>query len=80
MNQDFWKELKLTEPRITKEDHSVVCKWQHDHKTIEVFFHSDNTIFYLKTWGPHIFYEMEDGVLLNVDEFLVLWKWLNEKD
>ena len=56
------------------EDGEIVIEWWNGVRKLTIYVGADQSTF-LKSWGPHIVDEMEDGVLAQTWEPL-LWVWL----
>jgi hypothetical protein len=58
------------------EDGEVALEWWNGIRKLTVYVGRDQSI-YVKSWGPHLIDEMEDGVL--PDSWIsLLWSWLFE--
>lgn len=58
----------------SSEDGEVIFEWWNGVRKLTIYIGPEQTTF-LKSWGPHIVNDMEDGVLTqNWDP--VLWDWL----
>jgi hypothetical protein len=56
------------------EDGEIVFEWWNGARKLTIYVGSESSTF-LKSWGPHVVNEMEDGVLIqNWDPSL--WMWL----
>jgi hypothetical protein len=56
------------------EDGEIVLEWWHGIKRLTVYV-GPHQSSYVKSWGPHLVNEMEDG-LLPEDWVVSLWAWL----
>jgi hypothetical protein len=70
--------LTWKHPHISVEDEQTIALewWGHD-KVLTLFVSSDKVEF-LKTWGPHLWNEMDEGENPSSDQLIALWQWLNE--
>ncbi len=65
-------------PHITANEEGIVAfAWAKKPKRLSLFISKDE-VWYMKAWGPNILEEMSDGVLTTSEEYLAVWKWLQE--
>ena len=58
-------------------DHEIVLEWWNKKKKLTIYVCED-TIDYIKVWGPDMVSEMADGTLhLDDGEVVDLWDWLD---
>jgi hypothetical protein len=57
------------------EDGEVLFEWWRSDKKLTLFVRPDG-IDYLRTWGPNVHSDMDDGVLSS-DTFPSLWAWFS---
>ncbi len=60
---------------MTFHDEYVLEYW-HNKRKIAIYFEKDDSIFFIKVWGPDILNEMSDGFVATEEDTLELWKWL----
>ena len=58
----------------TSEDGEIALEWWNGVRKLTIYVGAEQSTF-LKSWGPHIVNEMEDGVLAQTWDPL-LWVWL----
>lgn len=79
--QQMYSDVNLTtkqwqEPHVTaSEDGDVLLEWWNGDKGLSIYI-SENSVSYLKDWGPNIAEEMEDGVVASSEKQRQLWHWL----
>lgn len=56
---------------------NVVLEWWRGERQLSIFI-TPGTVEYLKSWGVHIFSEMEDGDIGNAAQCRALWNWLRQ--
>ncbi len=62
-------------PHISSsEDGEIVFEWWHGNRKLTIYA-GPHELTYLKSWGPHIVSEMEDGVIPS-NGITPLWGWL----
>ncbi len=60
------------------EDNEVVIEKWNNNFELTLYITIDR-IDYLKSWGPNIDNDMEDGTIENNNDLLDLFKWLDSK-
>lgn len=64
-------------PHISaSEDGEITFEWWKEDRKITLYF-SEESIEYVKVWGPNIQTEMDTGQVGLADDFRALWTWLN---
>lgn len=64
-------------PHISSsEDGEIVFEWWHVNRKLTIYV-GPQELTYLKSWGPHVVHDMEDGALPE-DGISSLWTWLSE--
>lgn len=64
-------------PHISSsEDGEVVFEWWNGNRKLTIYA-GPQELTYLKSWGPHVVHDMEDGALPE-DGICSLWTWLSE--
>jgi hypothetical protein len=58
----------------SSEDGEIVLEWWNGIRKLTIYVGPDQST-YIKSWGPHLLDEMEDGVL-PADWIPLLWTWL----
>jgi hypothetical protein len=75
----FAKERDARAPHVSASaSGEIVFEWwaARGEKTLSIYF-SDGGASYLRSWGPAIENDMEDGELLTLEQARELWAWLN---
>jgi hypothetical protein len=79
--EEMYNDVHLTskqwkEPHIAaSEDGDVLLEWWNGNKGLSVYI-SEESVTYIKDWGPNILHEMEDGVVSSPAMRRQLWHWL----
>lgn len=67
-------------PHITPSDSGeVVFEWWKGGRKITLYFGED-TVVYIKVWGPNIDSQMDSGELKSSEGFHKLWNWLGARE
>lgn len=62
-------------PHISaSESGEIVFEWWNANRKLTVYV-ALHQVTYIKSWGPHILNDMEDGVLQH-ENFPLIWSWL----
>ncbi len=68
--------LPWLQPHVTSSaEGEVVLQWWNDPKRLTIYF-SAHEATYIKSWGPDIVTEMEDGDAASATSRADLWSWL----
>jgi hypothetical protein len=68
--------LPWLQPNVTASaEGEVVLQWWNDPKRLTVYLSAHEATF-IKSWGPNIETEMEDGSAASATSRLRLWEWL----
>jgi hypothetical protein len=54
----------------------IVLEWWHKERDITIFIRKNKSITFLKTWGTHIYDDMQEGIIFNMDDIKTLSEWL----
>ena len=79
--EDAYRQSEAAEgwqiPHISSsEDGEIVFEWWHGNRKLTVYA-GPQELTYLKSWGPHVVNDMDDGALPD-DGISSLWTWLFE--
>ena len=67
------------EPHVTPtHDRGLLFEWWSGERKLSWIFEQGKR-FYLRSWGPDILAEMDDGPIENLSEVALLLKWLSER-
>jgi hypothetical protein len=68
--------LPWLQPHVTSSaEGEIVLQWWNDPKRLTIYF-SAHEVTYIKSWGPDIETEMEDGDAASATSRARLWEWL----
>lgn len=70
--QTYWQRPHIS----ANEDGEIVFEWWNADRKLTVYIGRDQ-LHYIKSWGPDVMNEMEDGALPE-DKMPLLWEWLFE--
>ena len=65
-----WKE-----PHITIQNGETVLEWWNEELKLTIYLELE--LYFLKSCGPDMFLDMEDGLLNDKSSMIDVWKWLN---
>jgi hypothetical protein len=54
----------------------ITLEWWYKNRDVTIFIREDMTITFLKSWGTHIYEEMEEGLIFSMDDVRSLSEWL----
>jgi hypothetical protein len=73
LNSLSWKD-----PHVSLDvDNEIVFEWWNKERKITIYI-EEYKITFIKVWGENVHHDMKDGPIDFADDFLNLWKWLNE--
>jgi hypothetical protein len=72
---EHWKLANEVHTSLLEDESCLMLEWWRGRRKLS-FYVSYNGYEYLKSWGPRISEDMEDGKIEGPDHVKALWAWL----
>ena len=63
--------------RVETVDGEICLEWWCGSRKLTLYIEGPETVSFIKSWGPDMVTEMQDGHLSNLNNIKVLMRWLN---
>ncbi|MFT5679875.1 MAG: hypothetical protein ACI8RZ_000780 [Myxococcota bacterium] len=68
------------EPTVSlSSDGEIILEWRCQKRKITLYL-AEGGVEYIRSWGPSMVHEMEDGLIQHASEMMPMWQWLKNGD
>ncbi len=69
----LWWQKPLVNMNI---DSEIVLEWWHKSRKLTIYISHDDTVDFVKVWGPDVHTQMEDGSLESKSDLVSILNWI----